>query len=70
MNFFLLCFYYYSFVYLFPARIADPSGNTVPIRNLRVAFEDMNRRPPQPTLGKKLLSEVVGSTPWDRSVPK
>ncbi|XP_064097927.1 trafficking protein particle complex subunit 8-like isoform X2 [Macrobrachium nipponense] len=51
-------------------RIADPSGNTVPIRNLRVAFEDMNRRPPQPTLGKKLLSEVVGSTPWDRPMTK
>ncbi|KAK4309286.1 hypothetical protein Pmani_019075 [Petrolisthes manimaculis] len=47
-------------------RIADPSGNTVPIRNLRVVFEDMNRRPPQPTLGKKLLSEVVTNTPWDR----
>ncbi|XP_042232153.1 trafficking protein particle complex subunit 8-like isoform X3 [Homarus americanus] len=47
-------------------RIADPSGNTVPIRNLRVVFEDMNRRPPQPTLGKKLLSEVVSTAPWDR----
>lgn len=47
-------------------RIADPAGNTVPIRNLRVVFEDMNRRPPQPTLGKKLLSEVVSTTPWDR----
>lgn len=51
-------------------RIADPAGNTVPIRNLRVVFEDMNRRPPQPTLGKKLLSEVVSSTPWDRPVTR
>lgn len=51
-------------------RIADPAGNTVPIRNLRVVFEDMNRRPPQPTLGKKLLNEVVGTTPWDRPVTK
>ncbi|XP_045613313.1 trafficking protein particle complex subunit 8 [Procambarus clarkii] len=51
-------------------RIADPSGNTVPVRNLRVVFEDMNRRPPQPTLGKKLLSEVVSTTPWDRPVTR
>ncbi|XP_071516837.1 trafficking protein particle complex subunit 8 isoform X2 [Panulirus ornatus] len=51
-------------------RIADPSGNTVPVRNLRVVFEDMNRRPPQPTLGKKLLSEVVSTTAWDRPVTR
>lgn len=51
-------------------RIADPSGNTVPVRSLRVVFEDMNRRPPQPTLGKKLLSEVVSTTPWDRPITR
>ncbi|CAL4116832.1 unnamed protein product, partial [Meganyctiphanes norvegica] len=52
------------------ARICDPLGNYVTIRSLRVLFEDMNRRPPQPTLGKKLLSEVVATTPWDRPTEK
>lgn len=51
-------------------RICDPQGNPVTIRSLHVLFEDMNRRPPQPTLGKKLLSEVVATTPWDRPTEK
>ncbi|XP_076064729.1 trafficking protein particle complex subunit 8 homolog l(3)76BDm [Oratosquilla oratoria] len=51
-------------------RISDHMGNSIVVRNLKVEFEDMNKRPPQPTLGKKLLSEVVNSTPWDRQASK
>ncbi|KAL7637184.1 UNVERIFIED_CONTAM: hypothetical protein RMT77_011896 [Armadillidium vulgare] len=51
-------------------RISDPSGTLVTIKNFKIYFEDMNRRPPQPTLGKKILSEAVASSPWDQESSK
>ena len=51
---------------LLSARIHDLSGNVVHLQDFNVLFEDMNHRQPQPTLGKKLLSEVVLATPGDK----
>lgn len=42
--------------------IRDPGNITHVIRNLRVIMKDMNSLPPQPTLAKKQLNEVVASS--------
>ncbi|KAL0128427.1 hypothetical protein PUN28_003599 [Cardiocondyla obscurior] len=45
----------------------DPQGNTVAIRNLRLSIQDINARPPEPSLAKKLLNEAVSSTLCERT---
>nr|CAD7396556.1 unnamed protein product [Timema cristinae] len=39
--------------------IRDPSGGSIPVRNLRITMQDVNSRPPQPTLARKFLNESV-----------
>nr|CAD7195798.1 unnamed protein product [Timema douglasi] len=39
--------------------IRDPSGCSIPVRNLRITMQDVNSRPPQPTLARKFLNESV-----------
>ena len=50
--------------------IHDLTGNAVPLHELKVVFEDMNHRPPQPILGKKLLSEVVTTTVGEKPISR
>ncbi|GAB1868073.1 Protein TRS85-like protein [Camponotus japonicus] len=45
----------------------DPQGNTVTIRNLRLSIQDINARPPEPSLAKKMLNEAVSSTLCERT---
>lgn len=45
----------------------DPQGNTVAIRNLRLSIQDINARPPEPNLAKKLLNEAVSSALCERT---
>ncbi|XP_011160627.1 trafficking protein particle complex subunit 8 isoform X1 [Solenopsis invicta] len=45
----------------------DPQGNTVAIRNLRLSIQDINMRPPEPSLAKKLLSEAVSTALCERT---
>ncbi|XP_012215025.1 trafficking protein particle complex subunit 8 isoform X2 [Linepithema humile] len=45
----------------------DPQGNTVTIRNLRLAIQDINTRPPEPCLAKKMLNEAVSSALCERT---
>ncbi|XP_011860429.1 PREDICTED: trafficking protein particle complex subunit 8 [Vollenhovia emeryi] len=45
----------------------DPQGNTIAIRNLRLSIQDINARPPEPSLAKKLLNEAVSSALCERT---
>ncbi|KAG5334145.1 TPPC8 protein, partial [Acromyrmex charruanus] len=45
----------------------DPQGNTIAIRNLRLFIQDINTRPPEPSLAKKLLNEAVSSALCERT---
>ncbi|XP_012252846.2 trafficking protein particle complex subunit 8 isoform X2 [Athalia rosae] len=47
--------------------IKDPQGITVTVRNLRVSVQDINVRPPQPTLARKMLNESVSSSQCERT---
>ncbi|CAH0382112.1 unnamed protein product [Bemisia tabaci] len=42
-------------------KLKEPSGSLISVKNLRVAFVDVNTRPPQPTLARKFLNESVSS---------
>ncbi|XP_020281979.1 trafficking protein particle complex subunit 8 isoform X2 [Pseudomyrmex gracilis] len=45
----------------------DPQGSTVTVRNLRLAIQDINARPPEPSHAKKMLSEAVSSGLCERT---
>ncbi|XP_077272464.1 trafficking protein particle complex subunit 8 homolog l(3)76BDm [Temnothorax americanus] len=45
----------------------DPQGTTIAIRNLRLSIQDINVRPPEPSLAKKLLNEAVSSALCERT---
>ncbi|XP_024936039.1 trafficking protein particle complex subunit 8 [Cephus cinctus] len=47
--------------------IKDPQGVSVVVRNLRISVQDVNVRPPQPTLARKMLNESVSSVLCDRT---
>ncbi|XP_015513137.1 trafficking protein particle complex subunit 8 isoform X1 [Neodiprion lecontei] len=47
--------------------IKDPQGAAVTVRNLRLSVQDVNVRPPQPTLARKMLNESVSSSPCERT---
>lgn len=40
----------------------DPVGSNVAVKNLRVCFQDVHARPPQPTLARKFLNESVSNS--------
>ncbi|XP_065215797.1 trafficking protein particle complex subunit 8 [Planococcus citri] len=39
----------------------DPSATTITLKNLRVCFYDINAKPPEPAIARKLLNESVSS---------
>ncbi|XP_014485657.1 PREDICTED: trafficking protein particle complex subunit 8 [Dinoponera quadriceps] len=45
----------------------DPQGNTIAIRNLRLSIQDINARPPEPSLAKKMLNEAASSALCERT---
>ncbi|XP_026473845.1 trafficking protein particle complex subunit 8 isoform X2 [Ctenocephalides felis] len=49
------------------AYFQDPSGNKVIVKNLKVNVQDVNARPPQPTLARKMLNDSVASGTCDRT---
>ncbi|XP_021914689.1 trafficking protein particle complex subunit 8 isoform X2 [Zootermopsis nevadensis] len=49
------------------AHFREPSGTSVAVRNLRVTMLDVNSRPPQATLARKLLNESVSLSGSDRN---
>lgn len=59
----------HSFTYIFKLRCEkwyyilvtykDPTGSTVTVKNLKLTFVDVNARPPQTTLARKLLNSSV-----------
>lgn len=46
-------------------RLRDPSGNDHPIEKLLINIQDVNDRPPQPSLAKKILNESVNNFVYD-----
>lgn len=48
------------------AYFQDPSGNKIIVKNLKVNIQDVNARPPQPTLARKMLNDSVASGICDR----
>lgn len=40
-------------------RLRDPSGSDHPLQKLMICVQDVNDRPPQPSLAKKILNESV-----------
>lgn len=46
-------------------RLRDPSGNDHLIKTLQVSVQDINDRPPQPTLARKFLNESVSNATCD-----
>nr|CAD7257197.1 unnamed protein product [Timema shepardi] len=53
VEFYQACVQYLSLA----SHIRDPSGGSIPVRNLRITMQDVNSRPPQPTLARKFLNE-------------
>nr|XP_022915433.1 trafficking protein particle complex subunit 8 [Onthophagus taurus] len=45
------------------AHYKDPTGNVVSIRNFKINLQDINFRPPQPTLARKFLNSSVSEAP-------
>nr|CAD7568876.1 unnamed protein product [Timema californicum] len=50
---------WFSALHAHGGHIRDPSGGSIPVRNLRITMQDVNSRPPQPTLARKFLNESV-----------
>ncbi|XP_075215467.1 trafficking protein particle complex subunit 8 homolog l(3)76BDm isoform X2 [Lycorma delicatula] len=49
------------------AYIKDPSGTSIPVKNLRIRVKDVHSQPPQPTVARKLLNEAASSGNNDRT---
>ncbi|KAK0178253.1 hypothetical protein PV328_002222 [Microctonus aethiopoides] len=47
--------------------IKDPQGTTIPVRNLRLAIQDIYAQPPEPTVARKMLNDSVTSEQCDRT---
>lgn len=49
------------------AYIKDPSGTSIPVKNLRIRVKDVHSQPPQPPVARKLLNEAASSGINDRT---
>ncbi|XP_066587305.1 trafficking protein particle complex subunit 8 [Prorops nasuta] len=47
--------------------IKDPQGNNVTVRNLRLSIQDVNVRPPETALAKKMLNDAVSTVLCERT---
>ena len=48
----------------------DPSGTPKTLENFKVCYENMTQHPPQPVLGRKILSEAVHNMAGEKFVPR
>lgn len=52
---------------MFLVTYADPSGTNITVRNLKITFLDINWKPPQTSLARKLLNSSVSSAPESKN---
>lgn len=45
----------------FLATYRDPSGTYIPLKNLKIRLYDINAKPPEAAIARKLLNESVSS---------
>lgn len=59
--------FYFNLYYLYQAHFRDTSGSSVSIKGLRLNICDVNWRPPQTILARKMLNESVTTAQCDKT---